>query len=100
MWRGPLAYGHATATRIFREVFVVDSGSLTEANDMESSSEIPARSHGTEGSCEQPCDRQRHPRDGPARPPDGPRHRPRIGAARAGGDGTTERVGRAGGRRL
>lgn len=39
MWRRPLAYGHATATRIFRRELVQIMG----VNDMESFSETPPK---------------------------------------------------------
>ena len=48
MWRRPLAYGHATATRIFRGGLV----RLTAANHMESTPGDPARREPS-GSAEQ-----------------------------------------------
>jgi hypothetical protein len=50
MWRRPLAYGHATATRIFRGGL----GALIGANDMESLSGSPAHAEPASGKkCEQ-----------------------------------------------
>ena len=54
MWRNPLAYGHATATRIF----LGDFARLTVANDKESLSRYPSSSESPEEqhACERACD--------------------------------------------